>query len=147
LQLCRDRIRNHDVSVKSNEKFALSEKNQIVQRAAVRNDDHRSRANAKLTVRSQVVLKIRLRVSERNAVILEKSMNLKTRIKSEHALDLILRQRAGAVALDGNRHQRLSGKIQPPALERVRDVIRQIERDLHDYLPLRILRWFQGTPS
>jgi len=65
----------------------------------------------------EVILEIRLRIAQRHAVILENRVDLKPRFEAKQALDLILGQSAGTIALDCKRFESLPGKIRPSALE------------------------------
>lgn len=56
---------------------------------------------------TQVVLEIRLGVTERHAMVLEKCVHLEPRVKSEQTPHLTLGQRASAVALNCKRFERL----------------------------------------
>src|SRR5438067_12239902 len=80
---------------------------------------------------SEIILEIRLCILKRHAVVLENCMHLEPRFETKQAPHLTLGQGAGAIALDGKRFQRLLGEIRPSAMERFRNVIRQIKNNLH----------------
>src|SRR5947199_8542536 len=84
-------------------------------------------------MRGEIMFEIRLCIAERHAVILENCMHLEPRFEVKEALHLTLGQGASAIALDCKRLQRQLGKIRPMALQSFRNVIRQIECDLHSY--------------
>lgn len=72
--------------------------------------------NTELAMRSEILREIRLRVSECNAMLLENAVHLEPRFEAKHAPDLVLRQRASAVALDRKRFERPLGHIRPSRL-------------------------------
>ena len=64
-------------------------------------------------------------------IVVADSSPLHYLILLEQTPDLPFGQRSGAVPLDGKRFERLPWQIGPAAFERCRNVIRQIECDLH----------------
>src|SRR5256885_12700500 len=82
---------------------------------------------------SEIILEIRLCILKRHAVVLENCMHLEPRFETKQAPHLALGQGASAIALHCKRFQRLLGEIRPSALQGFRNVIRQIEGDLHSY--------------
>ena len=68
-------------------------------------------------MRLQVRLGTRNRVAIRHAVLLEQRVQLESRIKPRQAPDLCLRQRAGTIALHGNRLERAVRRVAPLLLE------------------------------
>jgi hypothetical protein len=61
--------------------------------------------NTELTMGREVVLEIRVCVSQRHAVILEQGVDLEPRIQPQQTPNLAFGQRAGAIALDSKRFE------------------------------------------
>lgn len=79
----------------------------------------------------EIVLEIGLRVTQRHAVVLEERMDLESCFQPEQPSDLTFRESAPAISLDRQRFERLLRQIRPVSGEDGRDVIGQIECDLH----------------
>jgi hypothetical protein len=74
-------------------------------------------SNADGTMSGQVVLKVPLGVTQRNATMLEQRMHLEARLELQQTPHLRFGQRARAIRLDSERFERLPCQIRPAALE------------------------------
>ena len=83
-------------------------------------------------MRSQVVLQIRLRVVQRHSVVFQECVHLESSFETEESPHLPFRQRSGTITFDSERFECLPREIGPAPLESGRNIIGQIERELHD---------------
>ncbi len=80
----------------------------------------------------EIFFEIRFGVAKAHAMFLEQLMNLEATLNLKDPKSLSFRQRAGPVALDGNCLEAASWDVVPSTLERRRDILRQVDGDLHD---------------
>jgi hypothetical protein len=120
-----------DLTVEVPKEFTVVEQNEVVQRAAVGDDDSSAGQNAKLAMRREVVFDIRLRVAKRHVMLLEQRVYLKASVQFEEPTDLSLGKPTSPIALNGDGFERAPRYVVTLRLEGGRNVLWQLGCDLH----------------
>ena len=89
---------------------------------------------AKPAVRCQIVAQVVPRVIHEDASGLKKGMHLHARRETQHAPHLTLRKRPRSAAIDDKRFERPSRQVALLTGERLRNVLRKIDIELHNRL-------------
>jgi hypothetical protein len=82
------------------------------------------------------MLKILLGIIQINAMVLQKAVNLNSRLESQKTSDLLFRQPTRPVALERKALRRRAAYILAPSNQRICDIFRYIDFDLHIPTPL-----------
>ena len=87
---------------------------------------------------SQIMGEIGFIVIERNAVILQKTVNVDAAFKPQHSAKLALSEDTRTIPLDSNRFERMPGNITPAGFQAIRDVFGKLDRYVHTSVYPRI---------
>jgi hypothetical protein len=82
-------------------------------------------------VSCQIILQVDFGIAQGDLIPFQQRVNLKSIVESEQPLNLILRQNAGSICLQGKRFKRMPRHVAPPPLKRFGDIRRQVNCEMH----------------